>query len=171
MKLMLRNEISPTDEFISKLADRANKRNKNYFLSKGNNVEDFVNEVYTKNKEGEERFYFDNGNPIYLPNDGVVGKVKQIELSPGSVILTRYGEPSGRFVSPKGVPFEMRALPRTTVLDKTNLHGYKVIKPIMVEEGVVAPWFMQKGLGIQYKLPDKISNLADFLEEIDINEH
>lgn len=36
-----------------------------------------------------------------------------------------------------------------------------------VEEGLIAPWFGEKGLGIQYRLPDRVKNLlGEFLEEI-----
>ena len=147
---MRKNLIPPSDEFIKKLADK-------------NNL------VYTIGKGGDERFYADDGTPIYPSNDGAVGKKKIITLKAGEKILTRYGYETGRFVSPIGTSFEERALPRTT--DKNNYHEYVVTKDIeRVISGTIAPWFGQKGGGIQYKLPDSIENLKDFLQEVTEND-
>ena len=143
---MRQNLTPPTDEFIKTLAGEQNL-------------------VYTIGKEGEERFYSDDGIPIYPSNNGAVGKPEIISLKVGDKILTRYGSDRGSYVSPKGTSFEERALPRTT--DKNNYHEYEVTKEItQVESAVIAPWFGQKGGGIQYKLPQRISELGDFLKEV-----
>ena len=42
-----------------------------------------------------------------------------------------------------------------------------VVREIPVEEGVIMPWFGEEGLGIQYKLPQKIEELIpEFIIEI-----
>ena len=68
---------------------------------------------YTQGKEGDARFYADDGRPIYPSNDGAVGATLTVVLPPGEV-LTRYGAPTGRYTSSAVTTFEQRALPRTT---------------------------------------------------------
>ena len=148
---MRRNFLAPSDAFLAELAAEQSL-------------------PYTIGKEGTSRFYADNGRPIYPANDGAVGHIATITLRAGSVILTRYGAATGRYVSPAGTPFEQRALPTTT--DESDFHTYIVCRNIEgVEKGKIAPWFGQAGGGIQYKLPDRISNLLDgaepFLEEVE----
>ena len=48
--------------------------------------------------------------PYYPPNDGALGKSKRIFLMPGDKV-DRFGNDTGKYLSPKGTPFEMRALP------------------------------------------------------------
>ena len=73
-------------------------------------------------------------------------------------MLTRYGAPTGRYVSPDATSFEQRALPSTT--REGDFHVYLVRREIAgVEKGVIAPWFGRTGGGIQYKLPERISAL------------
>jgi len=84
---------------------------------------------------------------------GIRGKTT---LQPGTLI-DRYGPPSGKFVSPEGTPFPQRALPWNSQYDRYT--RYQVIKPIEVEEGLVAPWFDQPGLGKQYKFNMTIEQL------------
>lgn len=148
---MRRNFLPPSDAFIAELAAEQSL-------------------PYTVGKKGAARFYADNGRPVYPANDGAVGHIAKITLRAGSVILTRYGAATGRYVSPADTPFEQRALPMTT--DESDFHTYVVRRNIEgVEKGLIAPWFGQAGGGIQYKLPDRISNLLDgeepFLEEVE----
>ena len=148
---MYYNFAPPTDEFIAELA-----------------AEQGV--AYTMGKEGEARFYADDGRPIYPTNDGAVGVIVTITLPAGDV-LTRYGRPTGRYVSPDGMTFEQRALPSTT--SEGDFHVYCVERPIDgVQKGKIAPWFGRLGGGIQYKLPDRIVNLmeASMLREVDLAE-
>ena len=120
---MYYNYAPPTDEFIAGLA-----------------AEQGV--AYTPGKKGEARFYADDGRPIYPSNDGAVGVIVTVTLPAGD-LLTRYGKPTGRYVSPDGV-----------------------------QNGKIAPWFGRTGGGIQYKLPDRIVNLmeASMLREVDLAE-
>ena len=148
---MYYNYAPPTDEFIAGLA-----------------AEQGV--AYTPGKKGEARFYADDGRPIYPSNDGAVGLVVTVTLPAGDV-LTRYGAPTGRYVSPNGMTFEQRALPSTT--SEGDFHVYCVERPIDgVQKGKIAPWFGRTGGGIQYKLPDRIVNLmeASMLREVDLAE-
>ena len=147
---MYYNFAPPTDAFIAELA-----------------AEQGV--AYTPGKKGEARFYADDGRPIYPSNDGAVGLIVTVTLPSGDV-LTRYGKPTGRYVSPDGMTFEQRALPSTT--NEGDFHVYCVERPIDgVQKGKIAPWFGRLGGGIQYKLPDRIVNLMEaqppFLSEME----
>ena len=137
----------PSDEFIKLLANK-------------------VKLPYTLGKKGEERFYADNGQPIYPMNDGAVGEPVSVTLEPGVELLDRYGANTGRFVSPKGTSFEERALPNSTDVD--DYHIFRVKNPISnAQKAVIAPWFGQEGGGIQYKLPERIKQLlGQYLEEV-----
>ena len=148
---MYYNFAPPTDAFIAELAAEQGL-------------------AYTPGKKGEARFYADDGRPIYPSNDGAVGVIVTITLPSGDV-LTRYGKPTGRYVSPDGMTFEQRALPSTT--NEGDFHVYYVERSIDgVEKGTIAPWFGRMGGGIQYKLPDRIVNLmeASMLREADLAE-
>lgn len=146
-ELMVENLLPPTDEFIESIA-------KMYGMT------------YTKGKKGEDRFYSDDGAPIYPLNDGAVGDVKVITLKAGSGLVDRYGRSSGRYLSPEGTPIEQRSLSKDA--KKQTYHVYKVIRDIEnVEEGLIAPWFNDPGGGIQYRLPKTIDELSGYLKEVD----
>lgn len=148
---MYYNFAPPTDNFIAELARKQGL-------------------PYTKGKTGEARFYADDGRPIYPSNDGAVGVIVTVTLPAGDV-LTRYGAPTGRYVSPDGMTFEQRALPSTT--REGDFHVYRVARAIDgVQQGKIAPWFGRLGGGIQYKLPDRIIHLmeASMLHEVDLAE-
>ena len=146
-ELMAKNLLPPTDEFIASIAKKYNMK-------------------YTLGKKGEERFYSDDGNAIYPLNDGFVGEPEKVTLKAGKILVDRYGEETGTFLSPVGTSLEMRALPRCTREDSTY-HKYEVIKSIDgVLMGETAPWFNQSGGGLQYKLPGRIMYLKEFLKEV-----
>ena len=143
---MYYNFAPPTDEFIAGLAAEQGL-------------------AYTPGKKGEARFYADDGRPIYPSNDGAVGVIVIVTLPAGDV-LTRYGSPNGRYVSPDETTFEQRALPSTT--REGDFHVYRVERAIDgVQQGKIAPWFGRTGGGIQYKLPERIVQLMQdaFLTE------
>lgn len=143
--LLEKNLFLPTDTFIASLAQKHGM-------------------PYTKGKKGEERFYSDDGRPIYPPNNGAVGTSRTITLKTGTII-GRYGRPNGGYVSPKGTPYRERALLRDTSPERYHL--FEVIKDIEnFKEAEVAAWFGQPGGGIQYKLPKKISELKEYLVEV-----
>lgn len=132
-ELMAENLMPPTDEFIESIA-------KKYGMK------------YTKGKNGEDRFYSDDGAPIYPLNDGFVGEPEKITLKAGETLVDRYGPVYGGYVSPKNVSFEERALPRTTKIEEYSVFVIKKdIKDVL--SGVAAAWFGEPGGGTQYKLP------------------
>lgn len=94
----------------------------------------------------------------YPPNNGAIeGTEKMITLKK-NVLIDRYGENSGSYTSPIGTPLEQRSLAPWS--DKDIYKTFKVIKPIRgVEKSVIAPYFNQKGMGIQFRLPAQVSEL------------
>ena len=73
------------------------------------------------------------------PNEGAHGPITKTTLEPGATI-DRYGLPRGKYTSPYGTPYSMRALPSGT--DSGPYSVYKVVKPIPnVSERKIAPWF------------------------------
>lgn len=95
----------------------------------------------------------------YPPNDGAHGPVSNTTLEPGTTI-DRYGYSGGRYTSPVGTPYSMRALPPGT--DSGPYTVYKVMKPIPnVAESKIAPWFGEMGMGTQYKLEHSVQSYLD----------
>ena len=113
--------------------------------------------AYTVGKKGEDRFYDNDGNPIYPPNDGAVGEEERIILSKG-IIIDRYGLNSGSFASPVGTPIENRSLPKET-RKKHNLHTFELGKDVVCYKSSIASWFEQKGGGIQYRFSKSMEEL------------
>lgn len=136
--LMAMNLIPPTDDFIKSIA-------KKYGLT------------YTKGKKGEDRFYSDDGKPIYPPNNGAVGVEEKTTLLKGTVV-SRYGSNRGRYTSPDKTTLSKRSLDRETRNDN-EFHRFKIVRDIECIKGVVAPWFNQEGKGIQYKFSKPIEQL------------
>ena len=137
-ELMAENLVPPTDEFIESIA-------KKYGMT------------YTKGKKGEDRFYSDDGKPIYPPNNGAIGKEEKTTLPKGTVV-SRYGSNRGKYTSPDGTSLGERSLDKKTRYDN-ELHRFKLTKEFECIEGVVAPWFDQVGRGIQYKFSKSIEQL------------
>lgn len=137
-ELMAENLVPPTDEFIESIA-------KKYGMT------------YTKGKKGEDRFYSDDGKPIYPPNNGAIGKEEKTLLPKGTVI-SRYGSNRGKYTSPDGTSLGERSLDKKTRYDN-ELHRFKLTEEFECIEGVVAPWFDQVGRGIQYKFSKSIEQL------------
>jgi hypothetical protein len=88
-----------------------------------------------------------------------------VKLDSGTLI-DRYGgsdttgvfRDNGKFVSPKGTSYTERALPPGS--DKKPYRVYLVIKTIdSVKRGEIAPWFNQRGKGIQYEMRASIDSL------------
>ncbi|KAK3317994.1 hypothetical protein B0H66DRAFT_575033 [Apodospora peruviana] len=101
--------------------------------------------------------------------DSVTGKpIKGALVLEVGVLVDRFGGEGGTFVSPAAAPYMQRALPpsnlNTPKNDPTfpyNYHVYRVIKPLLVEAGPIAPWFRQPGQGVQYSLSQNISMLLN----------
>lgn len=99
-----------------------------------------------------------DGTWAWPPNDGAVpGSVKNTTLLPGQTI-DRYGHSGGKYTSPISVPYQQRSLKPGSHLN--GYHKYKVLRPIAVQEGTVAPWFGEPGGGTQYLLPQSVENLT-----------
>ena len=131
--LLEKNLFLPTDTFIASIAQK-------YGMP------------YTEGKKVEDRFYSDDGRPIYPLNDGFVGEPEKITLKVGEMLVDRYGPVYGGYVSPKNVSFEARALPRTTKIEEYSVFVIKKdIKDVL--SGGAAAWFGEPGGGTQYKLP------------------
>ena len=101
-------------------------------------------------------YYNPDGSPIWPPNRGFDGNPIKVKLEPGTLI-DRYGYDGGTFVSPKGIPYTERSLPIGT--DQKPYTVFEVVKPVEVQAGKIAPWFGEKGGGIQYEFSQKISDL------------
>jgi hypothetical protein len=129
----------------------------------------------TEKWDALEKFFTRNNlNGGWPPNRGAVNLVI-ITLKKG-ILVDRYGgytdttgtfQDKGTFVSPKGVPFPMRALPDNTLSKPYKI--YKIVKPIAkVREGKIIPWFGKPGLGIQYEVPATVNDLktGGYIEEV-----
>lgn len=129
----------------------------------------------TEKWDALEKFFTRNNlNGGWPPNRGAVNLV--IITLPKGVLIDRYGgysdstgtfQDKGTFVSPKGVPFPMRALPDNTLTKPYKI--YKVLKAIAkVRQGKIIPWFGKPGLGIQYEVPATVNDLkaGGYIEEV-----
>lgn len=98
----------------------------------------------------------DNGYAI-----GADGKPVEFRLTlrPGSDV-DRYGSEYGSFLSPAGLPYDMRSIPPQNLVStppaSCNYHDYKVLKSFAVQAGPIAPWFAQPGYGLQYQLEARL---------------
>jgi hypothetical protein len=99
------------------------------------------------------------GEWIYPPNQGFSTVPKSITIKKGDqFLMDRYGHPGGKFTSPLGESYGARALPPGS--QKLEFHVYKVAEDVNVLAGKATPWFNELGGAIQYKLPERISDLA-----------
>lgn len=120
----------------------------------------------TMNKYEFDETYFDDKVTnwwIYPPEQGyVLDRNKQpikhkITLTVGKRI-DRYGGEGGNFLSVPGTKYAARSLPPSNLSGPQgqeqycNYHVYEVIKSFPVDTGRIAPWFQQRGGGIQYEV-------------------
>jgi WXG100 family type VII secretion target len=107
-------------------------------------------DMYLKYKEiFDDPQYYDQakGNINWPQNHGFEGDVLKVTLESGTLI-DRYGGPKGSFFSPEGIPYEQRALPLHS--EEADYFVYKVLKPLEVDAGKIAPWFGREGGGTQF---------------------
>lgn len=135
-----KNMVPPTDDDIKAIAEARGR-------------------AYTVGRKGEDRFYDDDENPICPPNNGAIGEEIRIILSKGTIV-SRYGPNRGAYVSPVGTSMEARALDKWT-REENQLHTFELKKDVVCYKSIVAPWFGQKGGGIQYKLCNSVQELLD----------
>ncbi len=95
----------------------------------------------------------------YWPqNNGFAGEPTRTYLIPGTIV-DRYRYPGGSFLSPIGIPFEMRGLSPSSANASYNM--YQVLQPLEVQAGPTAPAFGYLGGGTQYMTPVSIQILLD----------
>ncbi|WP_293659609.1 TNT domain-containing protein [Phascolarctobacterium sp.] len=144
--LMSKNLFPPDDYFLKSIAESQGLR-------------------YTIGKQGYARFLSDSGRTLYPRNNGFSGTPITETLKKGSLIVDRYGGSRGSFVSPVGTPFAERALPKEA--QNKSVHVYRINKDLPdVLSGRTAAWFEQPGGGWQYKLPGRVMDLTEYLEEV-----
>ncbi|KXJ96242.1 hypothetical protein Micbo1qcDRAFT_201555 [Microdochium bolleyi] len=73
----------------------------------------------------------------------------KITLGPGTLI-DRFGGDDTRYFAPLGTPYAMRSLPPCVLGIPSTYSVYRVLQPLEVEAGPIAPGFLQPGLGTQY---------------------
>ncbi len=98
-----------------------------------------------------------HGSWIYPPDDGFLARIVVVATLPEGARIDRFGSEFGAFLAPWYSPYGKRAIPpqNLNTFDPAypcNYHAYKVLKPLKVRLGVVAPWFEQPGKGAQDKL-------------------
>ena len=109
--------------------------------------------------ETNSKYYNQNtGETIWPPNDGAAGEVTTTVLPEGTRI-DRYGSDFGTYTSPEGTPYEMRSVAPGTGQKPYSV--FEVQSPLEVQSSEVAPWFVQPGGGIQYKLPESVDDLLE----------
>lgn len=121
-------------------------------------IVDDAGKVSSSKRGSETKYYNLDGSPIWPTNRGFEGNPTTTTLEVGTLV-DRYGYDGGYFVSPKGTPYTERSLPRGT--DKKPYTIFEVVKPVDVKAGKIAPWFGEKGGGIQYEFNQKISELLE----------
>lgn len=105
------------------------------------------------------KYYNSDGSPIWPTNRGFEGNPTTTTLEPGTLVDRYGGYDGGTFVLPKGTSYTERALPTGT--DKKPYTVFEVVKPVEVQAGKIAPWFGEKGGGIQYEFSKKIADLLE----------
>jgi hypothetical protein len=102
--------------------------------------------------------YPPQGGYLLTPDDQPVKF--PVTLAPGQRI-DRFGSEFGGYLSPEGTPYADRGIPpqsldNTTTPDTCNYSRYKVVQPIPVQSGPIAPALGQPGFGVQYVLDASI---------------
>ncbi len=121
-------------------------------LTKEQFEEKFVND------RGELRYPDENdpSKPYAVPGTIRELTLDEIRLELDGKVLDRVGHPGGKWLAPEGADYGERALPPSS-LDK-DYYRYRVHaeNPLpsgwTIEESRVAPWFGQRGEGLQYKI-------------------
>lgn len=89
-------------------------------------------------------------------DDGCAGAPVARTLAPG-VLLDRFGDEGGTFLSPKGQSFASRAVPY--VCDQMDYWVYRVRKPLPVKTCPAAAWFGEPGGAIQDQIAEPVYKL------------
>ncbi|KAF4340138.1 filamentous hemagglutinin adhesin [Fusarium beomiforme] len=118
----------------------------------------------------------EKGNYKYPPQNGFQLDADGNAIN-GSMVLQvgtlvdRFGSEYGSFISAASAPYSQRALPPSNLATNPdtpdfpyNYHVYRVIKPLTVIGGPIAPWFGQPGLGAQFFTGD-VGNVKFLIEQ------
>jgi uncharacterized Zn-binding protein involved in type VI secretion len=105
----------------------------------------------------DDKWFDDNGELRWPPNDGFAETPTDTTLPPGTQI-DRFGRESGTFLSPQGSAYGDRALPYDQA--KMPYYSYEVVKPLPVKAGTAAPWFDESGTAVQYKTSAPVEDLV-----------
>lgn len=109
---------------------------------------------------------------VYPPYDGyqleTSGKPAVSNLTlPVGTFLDRFGSEYGTYMSPAGAPYAQRSLPPTN-LDADpgakypyNYRVYLVTRSLNVQGGIIAGWFEQQGMGVQFFMPMNVLQLVE----------
>jgi hypothetical protein len=98
-----------------------------------------------------------DGTVIWPPNSGFEEVPTKETLSVGKIV-DRYGNETGKFVSPQGTPYASRSLPPGS--DTRPYYVYEVVQEIEVLSGKAAPWFNSPGGGTQYQFTQSVESLV-----------
>jgi len=100
------------------------------------------------------------GDWNYPPKDGFQldaqnNPITQLLALQPNTLVDRFGNETGRFLSPAGDKFGKRAIPPSSLNTSDprypyDYHLYRVAKPVTVCSGLTAPGFEQTGNGVQY---------------------
>jgi hypothetical protein len=99
-----------------------------------------------------------NSQYLFPPNGGFARTPRTVTLMPGTRI-DRYGSPNGAYLAPAGTAYEARAVPYEKA--KMEYHRYQVVRRFAVKAGAIAPWFDQRGGGVQYQTAKPVRQLID----------
>ncbi len=111
------------------------------------------------------KYFNQETGQIYYPGtngdkniDGFINGEYEIEKLSVGKIIDRYGDNgTGQYFSPDGSSFESRALP--PFMKEKKYERYKVLREFEVKSGKVAPWFGEKGNGIQLYTDIQVKDL------------
>ena len=98
--------------------------------------------------EGDDFYQQDpNSGEYYWPDDSGFDGARTEQVIPVGAIVDRFGPEKGSFMSDPGSTFSERALGPADGI--REYHKYKVLKPLPVIEGKIAPAFGKEGGGTQ----------------------
>lgn len=89
--------------------------------------------------------------------NGFLGGVSQTVIAKPGQLLSRIGEPTGRFVANVGETLGERGMPASYAPATQTL--WKIVQPFEMKAGMARPWADAAGYGVQYMLPRSITFL------------
>jgi hypothetical protein len=98
------------------------------------------------------------GRFVWPPDDGFTAPPTPLIL-PAGMLLDRFGDNYGQFLSPKGAGFPARALPYVCEAAAYKYSVYRVAAPLLVWAGKAKPWFDQQGGATQFETDAPVAML------------